>query len=126
MKFLLASFVATLASLAAASPIDAIAMDSYAPPITEPTETTVWPIGSTQVVTWDTSDAPPHITNPNGYIYLRRDGLTNYAQPLAGPFDILAGSQSVVVPQVEPGVDWILVLQGNSGNWSPEFTITEA
>jgi len=43
---------------------------------------------------------------------------------LADKFDILLGRITVQVPWVVDGDDYQLVLFGDSGNFSPQFTIT--
>ncbi|KAK0239209.1 hypothetical protein EDD85DRAFT_936330 [Armillaria nabsnona] len=96
--------------------------DVYAPPITSPNASTVWTVNTTQTVTWDTSNPPAQITNPIGTIRLRKDGITFLT--LASGFDILLGTFEVTVPDVAESSEYILVLMGDSGNFSPEFTIT--
>jgi hypothetical protein len=56
-------------------------------------------------------------------IYLRQGNATQ-ANPIAQGFPLSAGQASVTVPEdTQPGYDWIVVLFGDSGNWSPTFTI---
>ncbi|PBK99785.1 hypothetical protein ARMGADRAFT_1008282 [Armillaria gallica] len=64
---------------------------------------------------------PTDITNPIGSIKLTKDGITFLT--LASGFDILLGQYEVTVPYVAESSEYILVLMGDSGNWSPEFTI---
>ncbi|CAL1712673.1 unnamed protein product [Somion occarium] len=80
-------------------------------------------VGTKQNVTWDTSDAPTQITNPIGRIILSKGGLLDLDNPLADGFDILLGEFEVTVPDVEPADDYAIVLFGDSGNASPQFTI---
>lgn len=56
---------------------------------------------------------------------LRKD---NIATPLilAEGFDIRLGRFEITVPWVVQGDDYSLVLFGDSGNWSENFTITGA
>ncbi|SJL04102.1 uncharacterized protein ARMOST_07462 [Armillaria ostoyae] len=84
-----------------ATPIH-IARDVYDPPITS-------------LNAWT-------ITNPIGTIRLRKDGITFLT--LASGFDILLGEFEVTVPDVPESSEYILVLMGDSGNFSPEFIIT--
>ncbi|KAK0466909.1 uncharacterized protein EV420DRAFT_1506060, partial [Desarmillaria tabescens] len=100
-----------------------ISRDVYVPPITSPDASTVWTVNTTQTVTWDVSDPPVNITNRYGLIMLRKDGLTT-PLILANGFDILLGNFEVTVPWVVEGDDYSIVLFGDSGNWSPDFTIT--
>ncbi|KAK0489241.1 hypothetical protein IW261DRAFT_1443900 [Armillaria novae-zelandiae] len=123
MKFTLPTITMLCALVASvvATPIH-IARDVYDPPITSPDANTVWTVNTTQTVTWDTSDPPTQITNPIGSIMLRKNGFT--VLTLAKGFDILLGEFEVIVPDVPESNEYILVLMGDSGNWSPEFTIT--
>jgi len=43
--------------------------------------------------------------------------------PLACDFSIFEGVAYVMVPYVDPGYDYQIVLFGDSGNFSPTFTI---
>ncbi|KAI0371383.1 hypothetical protein BV20DRAFT_965600 [Pilatotrama ljubarskyi] len=98
--------------------------DVYAPPILYPHAGTVWYKHQTHNVTWDVSDPPVNITNKFGRIMLRKGGI---ATPLilADGFDILLGRIEVQVPWVIDGSDYELVLFGDSGNWSQDFTIKQ-
>ncbi|KXN86197.1 hypothetical protein AN958_10385 [Leucoagaricus sp. SymC.cos] len=96
--------------------------DVYVPPILTPTAGTVWTAGETQTVTWDTSNPPKQITNRIGMIMLRKGDLIT-PLVLAGNFDILQGKASFKVPTVISGNDYSVVLFGDSGNFSPQFTI---
>ncbi|KAK7677722.1 hypothetical protein QCA50_019274 [Cerrena zonata] len=126
MKFtpaaLFVLFVTLLSTLVSALPI-LESRDVFVPPITSPDALTIWSVGSKQNVTWDTSNPPAQITNGNGTIYLAKGGLIQLDTPLADKFSILNGIQEVTVPDVEPGVDYAVVLFGDSGNFSPEFSI---
>ncbi|ETW80136.1 hypothetical protein HETIRDRAFT_322710 [Heterobasidion irregulare TC 32-1] len=105
-------------SLAAAAPLDV-----YVPPVLDPHEGTVWTIGNEYNVTWDASSPPPQITNRIGRVLLRK-GPLSLNITLASGFDILDGTVPITVPDVEPGDDYAVVLFGDSGNFSPGFTIT--
>ncbi|KAG7445081.1 uncharacterized protein BT62DRAFT_995051 [Guyanagaster necrorhizus] len=100
-----------------------ISRDVYVPPVTYPVAGTVWTVNTTQTVTWDVSDPPVNITNRYGEIRLREGDLLT-PLVLADGFDILLGQQEVTVPWVLEGADYSIVLFGDSGNWSPDFTIT--
>ncbi|TFK75403.1 hypothetical protein BDN72DRAFT_516476 [Pluteus cervinus] len=97
--------------------------DVFVPPVLTPAEGAVWPIGSTQTVTWDVTNPPKQITNPVGRILLRQGGLTTNIT-LASGFDILLGTIDVTVPDVTPDSDYAIVLFGDSGNFSPDFIIS--
>ncbi|KAI0748739.1 hypothetical protein C8Q80DRAFT_1102753 [Daedaleopsis nitida] len=96
--------------------------DVFVPPVLYPHAGTVWTKGQRHNVTWDISDAPQNITNSKGLILLRK-GNTATPLVLANGFDILLSRVEVTVPWVLPGDDYSLVLFGDSGNFSPPFTI---
>jgi hypothetical protein len=129
-KFALAFFaLVSTSQLSCAAPIpEGIAIrDVYVPPIIEPSASAVWTIGTTQVVTWDTTHPPQQISNKYGRIVLRSEetGRLDYEHPLADGFDILNGCQEVTVPNVNPGT-YQIVLFGDSGNWGQSFQIVAA
>ncbi|KAK0481189.1 hypothetical protein EDD18DRAFT_1312217 [Armillaria luteobubalina] len=121
---LLFAFVSVF-TLVLAIPVNLDKRDVFVPPILYPHSGTVWTINQHHNVTWDTSHAPVNITNSRGIIMLRKD---NIATPLilAEGFDILLGRFEITVPWVVQGDDYSLVLFGDSGNWSENFTITGA
>ncbi|KAK0203281.1 hypothetical protein DFS33DRAFT_977612 [Desarmillaria ectypa] len=118
------SFV-SLFTIVLAVPVDLEKRDVFVPPILYPHSGTVWTINERHNVTWDISSAPVNITNSRGFILLRKE---NRATPviLAEGFDIRLGRIEVTVPWVVQGDDYSLVLFGDSGNWSDNFTITGA
>ncbi|KIY50335.1 hypothetical protein FISHEDRAFT_17692, partial [Fistulina hepatica ATCC 64428] len=99
--------------------------DVFVPKIFTPSQGDAWVVGQKYNVTWDTSTAPSQITNTNGRIFLRKGDKTLTNEPLAQDFDILLGHYEVATPAVTPGDDYRVVLFGNSGNWSPQFSIRE-
>ncbi|KII88214.1 hypothetical protein PLICRDRAFT_111363 [Plicaturopsis crispa FD-325 SS-3] len=118
-----ASLVLAVASVAALPAIRS-ALDVFVPPITYPHAGTQWYRGQTHNVTWDTSNAPVNITNRYGRINLVRAGNVTDPIELAQGFDILLGRIEVQVPDyIQPRNDYELVLFGDSGNFSPEFSI---
>ncbi|KAF8633258.1 hypothetical protein AX17_004434 [Amanita inopinata Kibby_2008] len=114
-------FAFSLFTLVSSLPL--VARDVYVPPILTPTKGDQWVIGERRNVTWDVSDPPMHITNPIGQIYLRKGDRTFMNFTLASNFSILLGSIEVQVPAVLPDDDYRVVLFGDSGNWSPTFSI---
>ncbi|TFK69536.1 hypothetical protein BDN72DRAFT_840260 [Pluteus cervinus] len=108
------------------------ARDVVSPPITVPNAQTIWAVGTQQTVTWDTSNIPPdsQLTQPNGKIVLGwlSDDSENLQidTPLAQGFPLRAGSAQITIPNVPPRNNYIVVLFGDSGNASPEFTIVAA
>ncbi|EJF63341.1 hypothetical protein BD309DRAFT_835894, partial [Dichomitus squalens] len=115
------SFVLSLLAFAYALPL--AVRDVFVPPVTSPDVGTVWTIGSQQNVTWDTSTAPQNITNKVGQVILAKGGKLDINHPLASNFSILDGWVTVTVPNVQPDVDYTVVLFGDSGNDSGEFAI---
>ncbi|RPD57049.1 hypothetical protein L227DRAFT_578239 [Lentinus tigrinus ALCF2SS1-6] len=106
--------------------------DVWAPTVTAPDAETVWTIGSTVTVRWDASHPPNRVTNYEGKLLLGHfeDGdNTNehldIEHPLAEGFNLTQGHVKVKVPDVKPSNHYIVVLFGDSGNWSPQFTIAE-
>jgi len=119
---ILVFFTVALMSFVGAAPL--AVRDVYVPPITYPHAGAVWKIGSSHNVTWDNSNPPQEITNPDGVIVLRKgDRTTNTI--LASDFKVVSGHVMVQVPKVQPGKDYSLVLFGDSGNFSPQFTIEQ-
>ncbi|KAF8909541.1 hypothetical protein CPB85DRAFT_1518852 [Mucidula mucida] len=118
-------FVAALASFAMAMPLNlnVASRDVYTPPVTDPTTGTVWTVNDTVTVTWDTSDPPELITNRFGSSIRLRKGDISLPVVLADQFDILLGEIEVTVPWVVAGDDYAIVLFGDSGNFSPTFSI---
>jgi len=114
---LLISFLAVLAG-----PIGLELRDVYVPPVLYPDQGTVWVVGEQQHVIWDISNPPVNITNKIGQILLRKGNLSTPVI-LADNFDILLGEIEVTVPWVLDGDDYQVVLFGDSGNFSPTFTI---
>ncbi|KAH8104744.1 hypothetical protein BXZ70DRAFT_922212 [Cristinia sonorae] len=114
-------FLATLSTFSTALPLQR--RDVFVPHILYPREGTVWFVGQTHNVTWDTSDAPTQITNPRGTIILARNGRLDLDHPLASNFSILDGRHEIKVPNVPEGDVYNIVLFGDSGNFSGNFTI---
>ncbi|EIN12651.1 hypothetical protein PUNSTDRAFT_49940 [Punctularia strigosozonata HHB-11173 SS5] len=124
-KLMLALFVSLFASLAAALPVSLEPRDVYVPPVLYPHAGTVWKVGAHHNVTWDVSDPPVNITNKFGMIVLAKNGIAlDLDSPLAANFSILDGRHVIQVPKVTPASDYQILLFGDSGNLSPEFTIT--
>ncbi|KAH9900765.1 hypothetical protein C8Q73DRAFT_675728 [Cubamyces lactineus] len=126
-KFLVVLFAlfGVFFQLAAAMPVAEMEKrDVYVPPILYPHAGTVWYKDQRHNVTWDVSDPPVNITNKVGRIMLRKGDLTS-PLILADGFDILLGRIEVTVPWVVEGSDYSLVLFGDSGNFSPQFSILQ-
>ncbi|CAA7269070.1 unnamed protein product [Cyclocybe aegerita] len=98
------------------------------PKITNPTDKTVWTIGSDTVATWDTHDVQKG-TNPKGTLFLGHlengsdDEHLDMQRPLASNFLLRQGYVNFTCPNVAEGQRYIVVLVGDSGNRSPEFKI---
>ncbi|OJT13975.1 hypothetical protein TRAPUB_9459 [Trametes pubescens] len=121
----LSVFTFLLSLFAVVSALPLALRDVFVPPVTYPHAGTVWKVGQHHNVTWDTTNAPVNITNKVGMIVLAKGGLLqDLANPLAKDFDILKGRFEIQVPNVTPGDDYTIVLFGDSGNDSANFTIT--
>lgn len=96
--------------------------DVYAPPVTFPSNGTVWKPFEVHNVTWDVSDPPEQITNRIGTIRLVKDDRITPII-LADNFDILLGTYEITVPWVVSGDNYRILLFGDSGNWGDAFTI---
>ncbi|KAJ7486050.1 hypothetical protein B0H11DRAFT_1136601 [Mycena galericulata] len=98
--------------------------DVFSPPVLYPGNGTVWRVGERRNVTWDISNAPEQITNSIGMIVLvRNHTMLDLDRPLAKGFNILVARYEIVVPDVEPGNDYQMLVFGDSGNTGEMFTI---
>ncbi|EIW81344.1 hypothetical protein CONPUDRAFT_82328 [Coniophora puteana RWD-64-598 SS2] len=117
--------VSVLASLANAIPVGT--RDVVDPPITSPNASTVWHAGETQTVTWSTDNLPSQQTTSTGMLVLgyQFNNSENLMldSPLATGFQYTDGQAQITVPDVPTRNDYIVVLFGDSGNASPQFTI---
>ncbi|KAJ7134794.1 hypothetical protein C8R44DRAFT_609652 [Mycena epipterygia] len=121
--FFLAFFA--IFSLVASAPAP-LQRDVFSPPVLYPRNGTVWHVGERHNVTWDVSNAPEHITNNIGMIILcRNHTLLDLDRPLAKNFNILIAHHEIVVPDVEPGDDYQILVFGDSGNTGEVFTIAK-
>jgi len=124
-----------LVSSATASPAPAAIRRSedivVSPSITHPGTGTTWLVGTTQTVTWDTSNIPSYGKSNTGTIMLGFNNGTEsenlyISHPLASGFLLTNGFQSVTVPNVTTRTTYFVVLFGDSGNKSPYFTIGQS
>ncbi|KAJ6459026.1 hypothetical protein C8R45DRAFT_787611, partial [Mycena sanguinolenta] len=106
------------AAVHAAGPVP---LDVFVPRITYPTAGTVWVSKTQQTLTWDATNAPVNISN-GALVMLRQN---NHTAPfiLAKGFDLRAGFVEITVPWVFTADNYEIVLFGDSGNFSPPFTI---
>jgi hypothetical protein len=128
MKFTttFATLLLSASTLIFAAPVDLSTRDVWVPKILSPTEATVWHLGKTYQVEWALDQKPENVTNPTGTIYLSTAGLLNITHPLAKGFKLTDGHVLVTIPKDTagvPGDDFAIVLMGDSGNASPNFTI---
>ncbi|KAF8550043.1 hypothetical protein OG21DRAFT_1420305 [Imleria badia] len=120
----------SLLALAASLPIsEAKNLDVWVPTIKIPNRETVWSLKNPPYLVEDTSNHPSEITNSKGQVLLVHDNRLDYGRPpdhpLAEGFDILDGQVKVHLPaSTKPG-KYEIVLMGDSGNDSSEFTIVE-
>ncbi|KAF8877338.1 hypothetical protein CPB85DRAFT_1443637 [Mucidula mucida] len=121
-------YVAAFVSIVAAAPMH-LTRDVFVPPVLTPRCRDLMD-GQldchrhlvSSACAWDVSSPPAQITNKLGSIRLRK---ADRALPLvlADGFDILLGEIEVTVPWVVAGTDYSIVLFGDSGNWSQNFSI---
>jgi len=130
MKFTTFLSALLLATASIAAPVDLISDLVVSPHITAPEEAVSWPMGSTQVVKWETDSIPEAQRNDKGMILLgyAGDGESEHLDikhPLAKGFRISAGQATVKMPTNVPARDdYFVVLFGDSGNTSANFKIT--
>ncbi|KAI0301171.1 hypothetical protein B0F90DRAFT_1618339, partial [Multifurca ochricompacta] len=96
------------------------------PHITNPTRSTVWKVGDKVTVTWDNSTIPPpgNFTGQLLLGFLTSDSENlDVSNPLATSFPLSSGAVQITVPDVQFRTNYIVVLFGDSGNASPQFTI---
>ena len=76
MKFMtsLTTLLFFAASTILALPVQFTERDVWAPKINDPDATTVWRVGGTYFVEWDLDQKPAAVTNPNGTVYLSKNG----------------------------------------------------
>ncbi|KAA1469741.1 hypothetical protein DENSPDRAFT_640884 [Dentipellis sp. KUC8613] len=96
------------------------------PPITSPTASTVWTVGDKVNVTWDASIVPSGNFTGKLVLGAQTSDSENLQldNPLADAFDLHSGTVEITVPNVASGTNYIVVLFGDSGNASPQFTIS--
>ncbi|OBZ69161.1 hypothetical protein A0H81_10914 [Grifola frondosa] len=109
-------------ALGAPAPVELEKRDVYDPPVLYPHNGTVWYSGQRHNVTWYVETPHLNVTNHYGQIMLRKGNLTT-PLILASEFDLFDGRVEVTVPWVLPADDYRVVVFGDSGNWSPTFTI---
>ncbi|KAG6377238.1 hypothetical protein JVT61DRAFT_1292 [Boletus reticuloceps] len=126
--FMFAQYVLLLTSLlSSVLTLPLVRRDVVDPPITSPTASTIWHVGQTQTVTWNSTGLPVNQTNPIGmlvlgYLFNNSEHLM-LNSPLATNLNYSVGQAQITVPNVPTRSDYIIVLFGDSGNASPEFTI---
>ncbi|KAF7297717.1 hypothetical protein MKEN_01395100 [Mycena kentingensis (nom. inval.)] len=96
-------------------------LDVWAPTVLYPSEGAILTSGESCTLVWNATNPPAHISN-GAFVLLRRNGRS-YPFVLAKDFDLRAGSVTFPLPEVFSGDDYSFVLFGDSGNFSPLFTI---
>ncbi|KIM56802.1 hypothetical protein SCLCIDRAFT_1220079 [Scleroderma citrinum Foug A] len=128
LSFFLA-FVLAISYFARAAPVQPVENIVFRPMITYPTAGITWAACSTQKATWETDNLPDELKNATGLLLLGHqtadsENLDIY-NPLASQFPLNAGFVEFMVPCNATAMsDYIVVLFGDSGNASPQFTIT--
>ncbi|KAJ7796186.1 hypothetical protein B0H14DRAFT_82860 [Mycena olivaceomarginata] len=111
-----------LFSVILAAPLDSRTV--FAPPITSPTEQSVWKVGQTQTVTWDATGIPAGVMGKIQLGYLDPNSPGEHLSTiLATGFNLTDEKVQITVPSVVTRSSYIVVLFGDSGNISPQFTI---
>ncbi|KAF8817185.1 hypothetical protein BYT27DRAFT_7237633 [Phlegmacium glaucopus] len=100
----------------------------FNPRIISPKASVAWPMGSRQIVRWETIGIPAKMINETGLILLGHmangSENLNIEHPLASGFHISSGNTTVIMPSNIPARnDYFVVLFGDSGNKSPNFKI---
>ncbi|KAJ6475042.1 hypothetical protein C8R47DRAFT_1220868 [Mycena vitilis] len=103
-----------------AAPLDSRTV--FDPPITSPSANTVWKAGDVETVT-NASGIPAGSTGQIVLGFLTSDSENLSNTSLASGFDLTDGKVDITVPSVVTRTNYIIVLFGDSGNRSPEFTI---
>ncbi|EPT05169.1 hypothetical protein FOMPIDRAFT_1021506 [Fomitopsis schrenkii] len=115
--------VAMLAAILVSAAPALVERDVWDPEIITPNAATVWYTGQKYNVTWRTDNAPVNISDKFGTVVLGNNGIQGQAL-LADNFSLLLGSVEITVPEdLVPGLDYDIVLFGDSGNESPAFAI---
>ncbi|KAJ7625384.1 hypothetical protein DFH06DRAFT_1229386 [Mycena polygramma] len=104
-----------------AAPLDSRTV--FDPPIISPSANTVWKAGQVETVTWNASGIPAGSTGQIVLGFLTSDSENLSNTSLASGFDLTDGKVDITVPSVVTRTNYIIVLFGDSGNRSPEFTI---
>ncbi|KAJ8455798.1 hypothetical protein ONZ51_g12332 [Trametes cubensis] len=99
------------------------------PPVLEPHSGTEWTVGATETVSWDTTGiivndpAGRPLTGQVVLGYVTADSQFLWqTQPLTKGFLLSEKQTQVVVPNVPSG-KYFIALEGDTGNWSQQFTI---
>jgi len=126
---MITNFIFTLQCFVYAAALAISKRDVFNPTITYPTASTVWNVGEVHNITWSIANAPTGfpINNATGTIllgFLANDSENlDVDHPLADKFLLKDQKVDITVPDVESRNDYIIVLLGDSGNASPQFTI---
>ncbi|KAF7298885.1 hypothetical protein MIND_00836500 [Mycena indigotica] len=94
----------------------------FNPPILIPNETTAWTAGSVETVTWNATGIPEGVPGKLQLGFLTSES-ENLSVILAQGFNLTDEKVQITVPNVVTRSNYIIVLFGDSGNRSPEFTI---
>jgi len=100
------------------------AEDVFVPHINSPNGSTIWCIGQTETVEWETDNAPVNISN-GAAIYLSYPGNFSSAILLAKGFNLRSGRHNVVVPANTTPGQYQITLFGDSGDQSQTFSIQQ-
>ncbi|KAF8434609.1 hypothetical protein L210DRAFT_3553433 [Boletus edulis BED1] len=118
------SFIGLLA-LAASLPLSEREENTaWAPDITYPNKWTVWCVGATHHVYWDTNNIPAQFTRAIFSLTLVTNNMFVPTHPLAKNFPLDAGVVTITVPSVTAGKYEVDLFGGDAGEgWSQSFEI---
>ncbi|KAI0313935.1 hypothetical protein OF83DRAFT_1175205 [Amylostereum chailletii] len=112
---------------APASPVSDVVVT---PMVTQPAGNETYTVASVQTAKWDTSQLNEDSKEYTGSLLLgySESGSSSehldISHPLASGFKLKDGQVNYTIPEVQDRNTYFVVLMGDSGNKSPEFSIT--
>jgi len=128
LSTIFSAFILAASTLVSAAPIQPVELDVFCPTLTSPKAGDMWTAGQKYNVTWETDNIPDEKKNSTGmillgYNYNNSENL-DIKHPLGVNFLLTDGFYEVTVPSnCSLRFDYTVVLFGDSGNASPDFTI---
>ncbi|KAH7908834.1 hypothetical protein BJ138DRAFT_308627 [Hygrophoropsis aurantiaca] len=128
LSTIFSAFILAASTLVSAAPIQPVELLVFSPTLTSPKAGDMWTAGQKYNVTWETDNIPDEKKNSTGmillgYNYNNSENL-DIKHPLGVNFLLTDGFYEVTVPSnCSLRFDYTVVLFGDSGNASPDFTI---